>query len=141
MYWVMELLNWTEMEYTTYVFKMGVKYLEVVMPQEEYRSVLMASNEYWGWWKLLWFAREQQFINDCEAARNLTKMYVGPSGKLKQVSEMQPADLDYAPHPLRTLKGRNDVYLALNDYKNLANDEQTEASYCRDFQTLMKTKQ
>ena len=64
---VMELLEWDLMMYCMFKYECGLKYLEVCMRGDaDAVRKLEESVAFWGWWKLHWMIREQDFINAYE---------------------------------------------------------------------------
>lgn len=137
MHQVIELLKWTELEYCDHMNLMGLKYLDRMMPFADQRDMLAVSKEFWGWWKLQWYVREQEFVGWCNMATDGSGLYVRSDGQMVELLALAlPKGTPVAMQ--HTLKGRNDEYLLRHDYRRLAADPDTEASYCRDFQLIIK---
>lgn len=127
---VQEWLQWTELELGGYVFKQGCDYLRLQVPDERDYRVILPSSEYWGWWKIQLAMRDEQFLLDCEAARNLSGILVAPCGILTEVANISS---DYSPNILRTLEGRRTRYRVTNNANNLFKCPAMESSYAGVF--------
>lgn len=64
---VLEVLNWTELEYNTFLFDMGYRFLELEHEgnQEEIQQEVKKPS-FWSWWKTNWAKRDVHFLEVLE---------------------------------------------------------------------------
>lgn len=66
---VMNWLDWCEWEYGQFKYDMAEAFLREYIGKDEHAiGQYMASKAFWGWWKLHWYAREQDFLSACDRA-------------------------------------------------------------------------
>ena len=63
MYRVMDELGWSRYKYTILKYAYGEAYLRASLKADEKTIVLLSSKrEFWNWWKLQWYIRENDFF-------------------------------------------------------------------------------
>jgi hypothetical protein len=114
---VMELLQWTEEQYCEHKYECGLVYLKVHLGNAGHPitggeagemaddvRIMALSAAFWGWWKLHWMLRENDFLSEISAA------YVAIFGS--------PSPGDGAGYDVKYNRGR---YHLRAVYKNLHN--------------------
>lgn len=137
MYQVLQWLGWTELEYTSLMYRKGLEYLKRTMVYEEDQRKMMASNQYWGWWKLQWYVRDQGWLEACDLSRvRCQHVRVGVDG---QVTVVEVSSLVNAVSisPLKSQLGRRNTYSQLHDITTIM--DKLEDSYCRDLVPMLTT--
>lgn len=62
---VCEMLNITEEDYAQRQYMQGLSYLHWYLPNHaNCRKILEADKLYWNWWKLMWKARDEVFVDN-----------------------------------------------------------------------------
>ena len=52
---IMELLQWTEMQYMDFQIDMGLEYMRNVLGMDDWSAdYMMRSRKFWNWWRNLW---------------------------------------------------------------------------------------
>lgn len=60
---VLQLLNWTEEEYSHFIFETGFQYLDAYFGQDgQAINFVKTRKEFWTWFKNLWYYRDQSFV-------------------------------------------------------------------------------
>lgn len=137
MHQVMGWLGWTELEYTSMIYRKGLEYLKRTMPYEEDQRKMMASNQYWGWWKLQWYVRDQAWLEACEQSRvRCQHVRLGEAGQITVVEVCSLVNA-VSESPLKTQIGRRGIYAKLHDITTIM--EKLEDSYCRDLVPMLTT--
>ena len=61
---VMKLLNWDEIQYSEFQYKMGCQYLQSYIPEcPQQIDELIESRIFWNWWKNEWLFRDTALIS------------------------------------------------------------------------------
>ncbi len=56
---IIDWLKWDETRYCWHKYKAGLRYLELIMPNDVWGQEEMSGQaSFWGWWKMEWYARE-----------------------------------------------------------------------------------
>jgi hypothetical protein len=64
---VCKVLEITEEDYANKQYIQGLSYLQWYLPNHKHcRKILEADAAYWGWWKLMWNARDEVFLENLE---------------------------------------------------------------------------
>ncbi len=129
-----ELLEWRDTEYESFRYRQGVLYLKATLNSDSDVAIMLASNEYWGWWRLRWYMREQEWLEQCNRSYVPT-MFIENMGALKDKGERIGGTVTaiYSPNAFRTVTGRRRTYTALHDARRLAECPEMEVSYARDL--------
>lgn len=62
---IIDLLKWTPAAYSAFMYNSGLQYLEKYTGRDqEAIGKLAPIAEFWNWWKVLWNARDEAFINE-----------------------------------------------------------------------------
>jgi len=62
---VIDLLKWNMAAYSAFLYNSGLQYLEKYMRRDEDAiRKLTPRKEFWNWWKTLWNARDEAFIQE-----------------------------------------------------------------------------
>lgn len=65
---VMHLLHWDVLQYTTYKYEEGVRYLHIYLEGDMHDIALIErSPVFWGWWKNQWTIREEEYLNHADS--------------------------------------------------------------------------
>ena len=56
------LLGWNEQAYCDFQYECGCQYMQAYLPGDVYAvDEMLASAQFWGWWKVQWMIREEQY--------------------------------------------------------------------------------
>lgn len=59
---ICSMLQWSDEQYCAYMEKCGREYLQLYIPRDPQRiDELLATREYWAWWRTNWYQRDMQF--------------------------------------------------------------------------------
>lgn len=120
------MLGWDEAMYAGMVYGTGVKYLRLLFAKVSDRELMEASNQFWGWWKLQWYIREQDWLIMYEQHR--TRFLVSmPGGEVGVMNTLIVEGYD----PFADREVMQHSYMQMHDVEELA--ECLEDSYCRDL--------
>lgn len=129
MYQVMDWLKWDEMQYNAFKYKCGREYLKIVLGDEESAQMVACTKEFWGWWRLRWYQREQDWLQACEHHR-IPTMVISISNELEDERVAIMNDSAYS-----SAFGRKVSYQELHRPMTLATNKEMNDSYCRDLIT------
>lgn len=69
---VQKMLNWSDMEYSTFQYETGMEYLHWYIPSDTKSIALLErSRSFWAWWKKRWNDRDIEFINNIQDIRSI----------------------------------------------------------------------
>ncbi len=70
---VIDLLQWNAAMYATFIYNCGLQYLEkYIGNDEEAINLLTPKTEFWNWWKILFNARDEAFIDEWDGFEDNT---------------------------------------------------------------------
>lgn len=78
---MLEMLQWTDMEYSNFLLECGMAYLHFYLPPADDwgRKMLQSSKTFWSWWRSQWSQRDNDFV--CQFSEGLA---VNDSGDLQE---------------------------------------------------------
>ena len=63
MYEVMGMVRWDRLQYCVFKYNAGMLYLAIYFQGDKGSiDIMQRSSAFWGWWKVQWMAREQEWL-------------------------------------------------------------------------------
>ena len=125
---IMDMLEWDEAMYAGMVYRLGVEYLNRMFPKADDCKLLEASNEFWGWWKLSWYIRDQEWLRQAEISRKRF-MVVRSNGQLAVMNMLAIEGYN----PFANAEAMRGSYQDMHDIEELVECMELDNSYCRDL--------
>lgn len=77
---IIKLLGWSEMQYSQFIYEIGLRYLELYIPSDRAGiDALSRSKIFWAWWRNQWAIRDGEFLADEDVKNTLLyKWYHSP---------------------------------------------------------------
>lgn len=68
-YIVQQLLHWNDEQFGMYVYETGLEYCAAYFGRDQKTiDQVTRRKEFWNWWKLHWYKRDQCFVEFCQMA-------------------------------------------------------------------------
>lgn len=95
---VMQLLQWSELEYANFQYESGLAYLRHYIPTDKWgQDMLQRSRLFWNWWKNQWLLRDECFLavgkeilTNAVSTENLRRLYFHDHNPATLASEIYP---------------------------------------------------
>lgn len=98
---VIDLLKWNTDGYAEFIYVCGLQYLEKYIGDEEAINLLTPRKQFWNWWKLLFNARDEVFIQEWDgledsiSIHDLRRMYNDIHSPAILACEISPPPIVY----------------------------------------------
>lgn len=68
---LIDLLEWSTGQYAIYVYERGLQFLKMYLQNDESAIKRLETRiEFWNWWKSLWNARDEVYLNDVDGMQD-----------------------------------------------------------------------